>query len=217
MSAWLSKWGALTGPLCGVVFAVALATGSSTPDNNATGQQVIQWYTAHRGHQMAGSLLVGLAMFFFVMFAAVLAGRAREDGRWLAGGALAGAVTAAIGLAALMCFGFVLAQDVSYLTPDAAQTLNVLQNDFFFPLVIGTALFGVLGGLAVAAGRVLPAWAGWVLAAVGVAALVPPLSWFALLGTMLWVLIAGIWLTLRKPPAGARHETAAEDRVPSLT
>ena len=56
-----------------------------------------------------------------------------------------------------------------------------------------------------------------VLFAVGIAALVPPLAWFALLGTMAWVLAGGIWLTLQGPPPAVRHQAADADRVPSLT
>jgi hypothetical protein len=58
---------------------------------------------------------------------------------------------------------------------------------------------------------------GWVLFALGVVALVPPIAWFCLLGTMLWVLIAGIWLTVRKPAAVQPASVAASEQVPSLT
>jgi len=67
------------------------------------------------------------------------------------------------------------------------------------------------------AGRMLPVAMGWVLLVVGIVALVPPISWFALLGTMLWVLVAGIWLTVQKPPAVAHEAVAASEQVPSLT
>ena len=103
---------------------------------------------------------------------------------------------AAIGLTSTLGFDLVLATDTKNLTPGSAQTLNLLQNSFFLPLVLGIALFAILGGLAVVAGRIL-AWAGWVLFAVGLAALVPPISWFALMAALLWVLVAGIWMTLQ--------------------
>ena len=96
-----------------------------------------------------------------------------------------------------------LATDTKDLTSTSAQTLILLENDFFLPAVLGFALFGVLGGLAVVAGRILPVWMGWVLFAVGIAALVPPISWFAMLATALWVLIAGIWMVVQGPPAVA--------------
>lgn len=53
MSAWLSEWGPLTGPLCGIVFVAAFVAGNnSTPDDNATGQQVI--------HTMLWVLVAGI-------------------------------------------------------------------------------------------------------------------------------------------------------------
>ena len=72
-------------------------------------------------------------------------------------------MAAAIGLTCLLGFDLVLALDTKDLTPASAQTLNLLQNDFFLPVVLGFALFGILGGLAVVAGRILPVWMGWVL------------------------------------------------------
>lgn len=132
MVAWLSKWGPLAG-------AVSFVIGSSTPDSSAPGSQVIQWYTTHHKRETVSDLLVGLAMFFLVLFA----GRAGPS--------------------------------------RPAQTLNMLENDFFLPVVLGFALFGILGGLTVVAGRILPRWMGWVLFAAGIVALVPPIAWFAML------------------------------------
>jgi hypothetical protein len=217
MSAWLSKWGPVSGVLSTLLAVASLVTGSSTPDSDQAGAQVIQWYTVHHNQRIVSGLLAGLAMLFFVAFAAVLVGHVRRGGRWIAAGALAGAACAAIGLTSILGFDLVLATDTKNLTPGSAQTLNLLQNDFFLPLVVGIALFAILGGLAVAAGRILPAAAGWVLFAVGIAALVPPVAWFALLATLLWVLVAGIWLTRQGPPAVGVEPAAAGERVPSLT
>jgi hypothetical protein len=217
MSAWLSKWGPLSGALSGLLVVVSLATGSNTPDSNQAGAQVIGWYTANHNQRIVSDLLAGLAMLFLIAFAAVLAQYVRRGERWIAGGALAGAVCAAIGLTSTLGFDLVLATDTKNLTPGSAQTLNLLQNEFFLPLVLGIALFAILGGLAVVAGRILPAWMGWVLFAVGIAALIPPVSWFALLATLLWVLAAGIWLTLQGPPAVEVEAVTTGERVPSLT
>jgi hypothetical protein len=207
----------VSGALSALLVVVSLVTGSNTPDSNQTGAQVIQWYTANHNQRIVSDLLAGLAMVFLVAFAAVLTGHVRRGERWIAGGALAGAVCAAIGLTSTLGFDLVLATDTKNLTPGSAQTLNLLQNGFFLPLVLGIALFAILGGLAVVAGRILPAWTGWVLFAVGVAALVPPISWFALLAVLLWVLVAGIWMTLQGPPALEVEPVTAGERVPSLT
>ena len=217
MQAWLTRWGPLAGVLSALMFVASFVTGSSSPDSDQSGAQVISWYTAHHNSQILSSLFVGLAMALLVAFAVALTGRVRRGERWVAAGPVAGAVCLALGLTATLGFNLVLALDSSHLTTASAQTLNLLQNDFFLPIELGVVLFGILGGLAMVAGRMLPAAMGWVLLAVGVVALVPPISWFALLGTMLWVLIAGIWLTVQKPPAVAHEAVAASEQVPSLT
>jgi hypothetical protein len=209
MAAWLSKWGPLAGVISGVLVAVSFALGNNTPSDNATGPQVIQWYTTHHKSETVSDLLVGLAVFFLVLFAATLARHVRRGDRWIANGALGGAVAAAIGFTTILGFDLVLSLDTKDLTSTSAQTLNLLENDFFLPVVLGFALFGILAGLAVVVGRILPIWMGWVLFAVGIVALVPPISWFAILGTMLWVLVAGIWMVKQGPPAAVEQQPAA--------
>jgi hypothetical protein len=216
MQAWVTRWGPLAGVLTAVVFAAAFMTGSSTPDSSQTGAQVISWYTAHHNSQVVSNLLLALAMGFLVVFAVSLAGRVRRGERWIAVGPVAGALCLAVGLTANLGFNLVLALDTSKLTDASAQTLNLLENDWVLPLVLGVALFGILGGLAMVAGRILPAAMGWVLFALGVIALVPPVAWFCLLGTMLWVLVAGIWMTVQRP-ATAQPAPVASEQVPSLT
>src|SRR5579864_3335152 len=199
MQAWLTRWGPLAGVLSALSFVVSfIAVGGNTPDSDQSGAQVISWYTAHRDSQILSSLFIGLAMVFLVAFAVALAGRVRRGERWVAVGLVAGAVCLGVGLTSTLGFNMVLALDTSHLTTASAQTLNLLQNDFFLPIALGVILFGILGGLAMVAGRMLPPAMGWVLLAVGIVALVPPISWFCLLGTMLWVLIASIWLTVQK-------------------
>jgi hypothetical protein len=154
-------------------------------------------------------------MAFLVAFAVSLAGRVRRGEKWTAVGLVAGAVCLAVGLTATLGFNLVLALDTSKLSDASAQTLNLLQNDFFLPIILGVVLFGILGGLAMVAGRMLPSAMGWVLFAVGVVALVPPIAWFCLLATMLWVLIAGIWLTVQRP-AAAQPAPAVSEQVPTL-
>jgi len=161
MAAWLSKWGPLAGVLTAVLITISFVNGNSTPDDNATGQHVIQWYTTHHNQQILSDVLVGLAMFFLVVFAATLTRHIRRGDRWIATGALGGAVATAIGFTCLLGFDLVLATDTKDLTPASAQTLNLLQNDFFLPAVLG---FGLLASSAVLpwspAGSCRCGWAG---------------------------------------------------------
>src|SRR5215469_8601325 len=158
MAAWLSKWGPLAGVISALLFVASFVSGSSTPDDNSSGQHVIQWYTTHHNRQMLSDVLLTIAMFFLVVFGVTLARHVRRGDRWIATGALGGAVCAALGLTCLIGFDLVLATDTKDLTSASAQTLILLENDFFFPALLGFGLFGVLGGLAVVTGRILPAW-----------------------------------------------------------
>jgi hypothetical protein len=213
MSTWLSKWAPAAGTLAAVLVAIAFFAHPNSPGNDATGAQVIAWYQSHHGSDFAFDLIGGLAVLFLVLFAVALARQVRTGDRWLAHGALAGAVFGGVGFLTSIGFETVLAQDHSRLTIASAQTLNLLQNDFFLPILVGFALFGILTGLAVVVGRILPKWTGWVMFAFGLACLAGPVGFFGLLATMLWVLVAGIWMVKQGPPVPDRVTLLAEDHV----
>jgi hypothetical protein len=138
-------------------------------------------------------------MIFFVFFAVAMASRIRGTSAWLANGMVAGSVFGAVGIAALFCVQYVLGDNASYLTAGSASALNLLDNSFVLPAAAGMCVFGIVGGLAVVASRVLPRWMGWVLMVIG-ACSASPLLFFALLVTAVWVLVAGIWLTVQGLP-----------------
>jgi hypothetical protein len=213
MSTWLSKWAPAAGTLAAVLVAIAFFAHPSTPGDNATGAQVIAWYNSHHGSDFAFDLIGGLAVLFLVLFAVALARQVRTGDRWLAHGALAGAVFGGVGFLTSVGFDAILAQDHNHLTIASAQTLNLLENDFFLPILVGFALFGILTGLAVVVGRILPAWMGWVMFAFGLACLAGPIGFFGVLATMLWVLVAGIWLVKQGPPVPQRAALPADDHV----
>jgi hypothetical protein len=89
----------------------------------------------------------------------------------------------------------------------------LLENDFFLPILVGFALFGMLTGLAVVVGRILPKWMGWVMFVFGLACLAGPVGFFGLLATLLWVLVAGIWMVKQGPPVTEGVTRPAEDHV----
>jgi hypothetical protein len=202
MERWLSRWAPLASVLAAALIIASFASGSgNSPGDNASVAQVVRFYTAHSTGQKVSALLGGLAFVFFVFFAVALAGRVRSSGApgWLASGVVGGAVAAMAGFLPLAAFGFILANDIKFLSPGSVQTLNVLDNDFFVPAVAGFVVFGIVAGLAAAVSKAPARWMGWVLFAFGVAAVIPPISWFAFLAMFLWSLVAGIWLAIRKP------------------
>ena len=185
MSAWLSKWAPASGTLAAVLVAIAFFAHPNSPGSDATGAQVIAWYGSHHTSDFAFDLIGGLAVLFLVLFAVALARQVRTGDRWLAHGALAGAVFGGVGFLTSIGFDTVLAQDHNHLTTASAQTLNLLDNDFFLPILVGFALFGILTGLAVVVGRILPKWMGWVMFAFGLACLAGPIGFFGTLATIL--------------------------------
>jgi hypothetical protein len=213
MSAWLSKWAPAAGVLAAVLVAISFFAGPNSPGNDATGAQVIAWYGSHHTSDFVFDLIGGLAVLFLVLFAVAMARQVRTGGRWLAHGALAAAVFGGVGFLTSVGFDTVLAQDHNRLTIASAQTLNLLENDFFLPIVVGFALFGILAGLAVVVGRILPKWMGWVMFAFGLACLAGPIGFFGVLATMLWVLVAGIWMVKQGPPVPELEALLAEHPV----
>ena len=198
MSRW-SRWM----PACGVLFVALLvasfALSGNTPGTDATGQQVISFYTAHSSKEQASNFLALYAVVFFVFFAAVLRAhlrRARPDGGALATASLGGAILVAVGGAIFCALGIALSDVPDKLDPGAAQALNVLTNDFFAPLIIGTCVFMIANGLAILRWEALPAWLGWVAIVIGVVA-VTPVGFFAFLVTMAWVLVVSVLLLVR--------------------
>ena len=213
MPIWLSKWAPAAGVLAAVLVAIAFFTGPNSPGDDATGAQVIAWYQSHHTAEFVSDLIGGLAVLFLVIFAVALARQVRTGDRWLAHGALAGAVFGGVGFLTSIGFDTILAQDHNHLTIASAQTLNLLENDFFLPILIGFALFGILTGLAVVVGRILPTWMGWVMFVFGLACLGGPAGFFGLLAVMLWVLVAGIWMVKQGPPASEDATLRAEDHI----
>jgi hypothetical protein len=213
MSTWLSKWAPASGVFAGALVAIAFFAAPNSPGDNATGAQVMAWYGSHHTSEFVFDLIAGLGVLFLMLFAAALARHVRTGDRWLANGALAGAAFGGVGLLTSLGFDAVLAQDHNHLTSASAQTLSLLGNDFFLPILVGFAVFGILSGLAVVVGRILPKWMGWVMFAFGLACLAGPIGYFALLATMLWVLVAGIWMVKQGLPVPERVMLPTEDHV----
>src|ERR1700684_1209006 len=111
MSAWLSKWAPLSGTVAGVLVAIAFFASPNSPGDDASGAQVIAWYNSHHTSDFVFDLIGGLAVLFLMFFAVALARQVRTGDRWLAYGALAGAVFGGVGFLTSVGFDSILAPD----------------------------------------------------------------------------------------------------------
>ena len=193
-------------PLTGIVFVglfiATFAVGGSTPGVHATGLKVISYYKAHHSGQNASDYLGVLGVVFLLFFATALRAYLRrvEAARALAALGFAGAIVLGMSGAIFSALSWALVDARNTLDPSAAQALNVLSNDFFWPFAVGVAVFGIGYGLAIARSGALPRWLGWIAFVLGVLG-ITPLAFIAFLGLMAWSLVASTLIYLRSAPA----------------
>lgn len=177
----------LTGVVAAVLAGVAFASSQPPPGSKASGASVIAFYTAHGASQRRSDYLWFLAFTFLLLFAGSLHGYLRRtpDAAGLGSLALAGAAAMTVGATVYFGFDYALAVVPSHLDPAAAQTLNVLALNLFFPFAAGGCVFGVASGLAVLRGARLPLWLGWMAIVFGIAMATP--------GALIGLVLAIVW------------------------
>lgn len=206
----LDRWSRLA-PLTGIVFAglliASFAVGGREPGVHATGVKVLSYYKAHHSERMASDFLAALGVVFLLFFAAALRTYLRriEGARPLAALGFGGAVVLGIGFAIFSALTWALADARNTLDPSAAQALNVLSNDFFWPFAVGVTVFGIGYGLAIARSGALPRWLGWIAFLIGILGMTP-ISFIAFLALLAWSLIVSALLYAR---GGRSHATPA--------
>jgi hypothetical protein len=193
-------------PLTAVIFVALLGVtfglSWNTPDSNASAAKVISYYQAHRSDEMTANFLGGLAVVFFMFFAAALRAYLRRtahaDGLVALG--FAGGVLIAVGGALFSSFGLALSDYPGRLEPAAAHALNLLSNDSFFPLAVGVSAFMIGNGLAITRSAVLPRWLGWVAFVIGILG-ATPVGIFAFMALMVWTLVVAVLIYARSAPS----------------
>jgi hypothetical protein len=120
--------------------------------------------------------------------------------------AFGGGIILVVGALSFAGFTFALGDTADDgLTPEAAQALNALNTDFFFPVAVGVATLMIATAIASLGTRALPAWLAWAALVIGIVALTP-LGFFAFLAFLLWTLATSILLWRARsaePPATA--------------
>ena len=207
MRASWDRWAPLSGLVFGVLLALTIFVGGSTPDANASAAKVVAFYTKHHGAQSATAYFLAYGALFALIFAASLWGRLRREATsqaLLATGLVGGGVLA-VGLGIVSAVGLAIVAEPGKISPAAEQSINVLSNQDFIPIFVGAVAFMIANGIAIAQTAALPRWLGWVAILIGVVAAIPVIGFFALLAMIVWFAIVGILLCVR-----------AEDTQPAL-
>jgi hypothetical protein len=207
----LSRFAPLTGVAFAVLSGVTIVITPSSPSAHATGARVIAFYETHRGVERVSIILSVFALAFFMFFATSLRGylgRTRSlEG--LAALVLVAAGLLAVGLTVSGGFAYALADAPSRLAPATAQTLNLLDEDVFFAMVVGVGLFALASAFAILRGAWLPNWFGWLAIVIGVVSFTPAFG-IALLALSIWVPIVSVVMFVRgRQPGGGVGEGAA--------
>jgi hypothetical protein len=193
------RWAARA-PWTGIVavafFIVAFIVGGETPDFDASSKDVLSFYDDQTA-QIITSIMLLYASVLLVFFAGTLRSAFREAPA-LSSLVLIGGTLQALGAAIFGGLNFTLtdlasSDHLSRIDPGTVQSLNALNSDFFFPLVLGTAVFLISSALAVFATGALPRWMGWVALVLGIVALTPG-GFFAFIASGLWIVAAAVIL-----------------------
>jgi hypothetical protein len=196
-----------TGIAAVVFFIAAFIIGGETPDFDASTREIVNYYNDQTA-QVVTSILLLYGSILLVFFAASLRSALR-DADALSGLVFIGGTLMAVGAAIFAGLNFTLtdlanSDHLDRVDLGSLQSLNALNSDFFFPLVLGTTVFLFSAALAIFASGGLPRWMGWVALVLGIAA-VTPAGFFAFLASGLWIIAASVIL-LRKggsaPPGG---------------
>ena len=194
------RWHVLA-PLTGVLFVVlavvAFIISGETPDTDDSPQKILDFYLDNDASQLwAGAVLAWSTvplMFFLGVLRSTLRAEEGPVGR-LSAVAFGGGIVLIVGALSFAGFTFTLGDIADDgLTPQAAQTLNALNSDFFFPVAVGVATLLIATGISSLGSRVLPAWLAWAALVIGIVALTP-LGFFGFLAFLLWAVVTSVVL-----------------------
>ena len=183
----LARYAPLTGAMFAILSAATIIITPASPSSSASGATVISFYEAHGSTEQKSVLISMAALVFFMFFAGTLRTHLRtQTSGSLPALSLAGATLFTAGLSLSAGFAFALADVPTKIQAATAQTLNMLDEDVFFTMEIGIAVFTLATGLAILCSGALPKWLGWLAIVIGLFTLVPPLFAVGLIGTSFW-------------------------------
>jgi FtsH-binding integral membrane protein len=196
------RWRRLTPPLAGVALVALVVVGllmQDTPNVDASGAKVLDYYTSHEGRTGASLIIFGYAGVMAIVFYSGVATYLRRRGAELtatltvAGGVVFGAsLCLASGTAA------VLIDEPDKMSPDVAQALNRVSEDLFWVMMIAGLMIATLSmGIAMLQTKSMPKALGIATVVVGVVAASGIGGWFAFMGSGPLILVIAGYLYQR--------------------
>lgn len=194
--------------LSGIVFVALVVVaivgiGGSTPGTDASAEKLAEFYSDNAVRQGVGTFVLAATAPFVLLFGIGLATTlgSREGGGMSTWGyvLLAGTILVAGAILVTSFVHFALASGGDEeIAPTALQALNSLDGNTWiaFNPAFGVMMLGAAGVLLAGA---VHRWLGWIALVLGVAAFIPFADFFALLGTLLWIVVTSIVLVRAKP------------------
>lgn len=208
MSDTWAKRAPWTGIAAAVIALAAVLIGGETPDFDAPPKEIIDFYDDSA--QFFSAALGALAAVFVAFFAATLRSRMRSV-ESLSNLILIGGAIFAVGVAIFSAINFTLADladSDTAIDPGALQALNAANSDFFFPAIVGLAVFYFATALSILSTDALPRWWGWVTLALAIITIAGPAGFIGFVGMVPYMFVTAILLLMRgegqpaAPPAG---------------
>jgi Domain of unknown function (DUF4386) len=204
---WLVPLGTMVGFV--VLLIVSFAVAGEPPDVDEGPAEVAEWYIDNKDSAQIGSFIGIVAAVPLIFFGAYLRKVLEPAGTLLSTLPLIGLTIIAIGGAIDSMLMFAAAEVADDVAAPQVQTIQALFENDFFPLLMGIMVFLWSVGFAVLHSDVLPKWMGWFAIVFAVIALAGPIGFISFPGAFLWVIVAGILLTMRARPTAAPPQAAA--------
>ena len=199
-------------PLSGVLFFLLIVAAvvifpEETPSADDSRAEVVKFWLEHDTDALVSAIVFALAAIPLVWFAGTLRAASRTaegvEGR-LSATAFAGAIILAGGITVSAAFQFALGDAAEDLPPVAIQTLSALSSSFFFPFVIGGAIWLLATALVILRHGLLHPAFGWVAILIAIVSITPA-GFFGFIASILWVTAVSVALYRKQ---GATPPTA---------
>jgi Domain of unknown function (DUF4386) len=195
---WLVPLGTM---IAFVVLLIVSFIVSGTPKEADDGPaEVAEWYSDNKDSAQIGAFIGVVAAIPLLFFGGYLRKVLEPAGGFLSTLPLIGLTIVAVGAAIDNMLLFAAAEAADDITGPQLQTIQALWDNDFLPILMGIMVFLWSVGIAVLRSDVLPKWLGWFALVFAVIALAGPLGFISFPGALLWVIVAGIVLTMRARP-----------------